>query len=60
MCYIAQWDLGEFEQKGTVHTRWGSKDQLVEAVRVARAHGVDILLDAVLNVCLFLDLFHLH
>ncbi|KAI0029708.1 glycoside hydrolase family 13 protein [Vararia minispora EC-137] len=46
---LNKWDLGEFCQKGTVSTRWGSKDELVEAIRVARENGIDVLLDAVLN-----------
>ncbi|EPT05547.1 hypothetical protein FOMPIDRAFT_132852 [Fomitopsis schrenkii] len=43
------WDLGEFDQKGTVATRWGTREQLLHAVEVARAHGIDVLIDAVLN-----------
>ncbi|KAJ7035075.1 glycoside hydrolase family 13 protein [Mycena alexandri] len=43
------WDLGEFDQKGTVKTRWGTRDELLRACQVANAHGVDILIDAVLN-----------
>ncbi|KAJ7650240.1 glycoside hydrolase family 13 protein [Roridomyces roridus] len=43
------WDLGEFEQKGTVRTRWGTREELLQACRVATEHGVDIIVDAVLN-----------
>lgn len=43
------WDLGEFHQKGTTSTRWGSKDELLEAISVAQQHGIDVLIDAVLN-----------
>ncbi|KAH9917822.1 glycoside hydrolase family 13 protein [Fomitopsis serialis] len=43
------WDLGEFDQKGVVSTRWGTKDQLVHAIEVAKAHGIDVLIDAILN-----------
>ncbi|KAJ7773292.1 glycoside hydrolase family 13 protein [Mycena metata] len=43
------WDLGEFDQKGTVKTRWGTRDELLRACQVATTHGVDILIDAVLN-----------
>ncbi|KAJ3999441.1 glycoside hydrolase family 13 protein [Lentinula boryana] len=43
------WDLGEFDQKGAVATRWGSKEELLSACRVAREHQVDIIIDAVLN-----------
>lgn len=46
-----QWDLGEFDQKGTVATKWGTKDELLKAIATARAHGIDVLIDAVLNVC---------
>ncbi|KAI0303756.1 glycoside hydrolase family 13 protein [Multifurca ochricompacta] len=43
------WDLGEFHQKGTINTRWGSKDELLSAIAVAKQHGIDVLIDAVLN-----------
>ncbi|KAG6873929.1 hypothetical protein C0995_008968 [Termitomyces sp. Mi166 len=43
------WDLGEFEQKGIVETRWGSREELLSACDAARSCGVDILIDAVLN-----------
>ncbi|EJF64974.1 alpha amylase [Dichomitus squalens LYAD-421 SS1] len=43
------WDLGEFYQKGTIATRWGTKEELVRAVAAANAHGIDVLVDAVLN-----------
>ena len=47
---VLQWDLGEFDQKGTVATRWGTKEELIRACSVAREHGVGVLIDAVLNV----------
>ncbi|KAI0749357.1 alpha amylase [Daedaleopsis nitida] len=43
------WDLGEFYQKGTIPTRWGTKEELVRAVAAAKSHGIDVLIDAVLN-----------
>lgn len=46
-----QWDLGEFDQKGTVATRWGAKGELVHAVAAAKRRGIDVIIDAVLNVC---------
>lgn len=46
-----QWDLGEFNQKGAVATRWGSKEELVHAVAVAKRRGIDVIIDAVVNVC---------
>ena len=47
---FAQWDLGEFDQKGSIATRWGTKQELLAASVVAHRHGVDILVDAVVNV----------
>ena len=47
---FAQWDLGEFDQKGTIATRWGTKQELLAASAVAHRYGVDILVDAVVNV----------
>ncbi|KDR76242.1 hypothetical protein GALMADRAFT_247535 [Galerina marginata CBS 339.88] len=43
------WDLGEFDQKGTIKTRWGTREELLQACKVAKEHGIDILIDAVLN-----------
>ncbi|KAF9816657.1 hypothetical protein IEO21_03962 [Rhodonia placenta] len=43
------WDLGEFNQKGTTATRWGTKDELAHAIATARTHGIDVLIDAVMN-----------
>lgn len=43
------WDLGEFNQKGTVATRWGTKEEFLSCIRTAKSHGIHILIDAVLN-----------
>ncbi|KAH8118061.1 alpha amylase [Phellopilus nigrolimitatus] len=43
------WDLGEFEQKGTVTTRWGTKEELLRACSAAKSNGIEIIIDAVLN-----------
>ncbi|KAH6913114.1 alpha amylase [Coprinopsis sp. MPI-PUGE-AT-0042] len=43
------WDLGEFERNGVTKTRWGTREELLSATRAAREHGIDILIDAVLN-----------
>ncbi|EJD48908.1 thermostable alpha-amylase, partial [Auricularia subglabra TFB-10046 SS5] len=43
------WDLGEFDQKGTTRTRWGSKEELLRASSIAADLGINILIDAVLN-----------
>jgi alpha-amylase len=43
------YDLGEFDQKGTRSTKWGSKEDLKHLSEVARREGIAILWDAVLN-----------
>ncbi|MDX2097446.1 MAG: alpha-amylase [Leptolyngbyaceae cyanobacterium bins.59] len=42
-------DLGEFDQKGNVRTKYGTRDQYVTAVKAAQAAGIHIYADAVLN-----------
>ncbi|KAH8920242.1 glycoside hydrolase family 13 protein [Atractiella rhizophila] len=42
-------DLGEFDQKGSVATKWGTKDELVETIRKAKDAGIVCYIDAVLN-----------
>ena len=43
------YDLGEFDQKGTVPTWFGSKAELAELIRAAHAHGLGVIGDLVLN-----------
>ena len=43
------YDLGEFDQKGSVATKWGTKEELVSMADTASRYGVRILFDAVLN-----------
>ncbi|MBW3067915.1 MULTISPECIES: alpha-amylase [unclassified Actinomyces] len=43
------YDLGEFDQKGTVPTKYGTKDEYVAAVAALRATGMEVLADIVLN-----------
>ncbi|KAK1922270.1 putative alpha-amylase [Papiliotrema laurentii] len=43
------WDLGEFDQKGEVRTNWGTKDELVHAIKVAADRGIISYIDAVMN-----------
>ncbi|MFS0728012.1 alpha-amylase [Paenibacillus sp. 1P07SE] len=43
------YDLGEFDQKGTVRTKYGTKEQLLEAVSVCREHGIAVYADLVMN-----------
>lgn len=43
------YDLGEFDQKGSVRTKYGTKDEYVRAVRYARNAGLQVYADIVLN-----------
>jgi alpha-amylase len=42
-------DLGEFDQKGTVRTKYGTKAELVRAVKAVRRAGMQAYADIVLN-----------
>lgn len=43
------YDLGEFNQKGSRATKWGTKEELVELTKLAKELGVGLYWDAVLN-----------
>lgn len=43
------WDLGEFEQKGTIRTKYGTKQELTEAIEELHKYGINVYLDVVLN-----------
>lgn len=43
------YDLGEFNQKGSIETKYGSKDDYVKAVEVFQKNGIEVLSDIVLN-----------
>lgn len=43
------YDLGEFDQKGTVRTKYGTRDQLLAAIKAARKAGLQVYADAVFN-----------
>ncbi|MFM2304872.1 MAG: hypothetical protein RLZZ135_2284 [Cyanobacteriota bacterium] len=42
-------DLGEFDQKGSKATKYGTKDEYVRAIEHAHAAGINIYADVVLN-----------
>ncbi len=42
-------DLGEFDQKGSIPTKYGTKDEYVDAVKTCRANGIQIYADVVFN-----------
>lgn len=43
------YDLGEFDQKGAVKTKYGSKEELLASIRVLHEHGIQVYADVVLN-----------
>lgn len=43
------YDLGEFFQKGTVRTKYGTKDEYLAAIKALQAHNMHVLGDIVLN-----------
>ncbi len=43
------YDLGEFDQKGSVRTKYGTKQEYIDAVNKAHGHGLQIYMDVVLN-----------
>ena len=42
-------DLGEFDQKGSVRTKYGTKDEYIQAIKAAHDHGIQIYADVVFN-----------
>lgn len=43
------WDLGEFDQRGSVCTKYGTRSEYLAAVKAIQAKGVNVLADIVLN-----------
>ncbi len=43
------YDLGEFDQKGGVKTKYGTKAELLEAIKVLHENGIQVYADVVLN-----------
>ena len=43
------YDLGEFNQKGTVRTKYGTKKEYLEAIKAAHDAGLNVYADVVLN-----------
>ena len=43
------YDLGEFDQKGTVRTKYGTKDEYLAAIRAFHQAGIRVFGDIVLN-----------
>ena len=47
-CYDL-YDLGEFNQKGTVRTKYGTKEEYLKAIKTFQKEGVKVYADIVLN-----------
>ena len=45
------YDLGEFDQKGSVKTWFGAKDELQALIATAHDHGMDVIADFVITHC---------
>ncbi|MCH5281394.1 MAG: alpha-amylase [Lachnospiraceae bacterium] len=43
------YDLGEFDQKGTIPTKYGTKEEYIKAVKAMQKAGIEVLGDMVLN-----------
>lgn len=43
------YDFGEFDQKGTIATKYGTREQLERAVKSLHDNGIEVVLDTVLN-----------
>lgn len=43
------YDLGEFDQKETVRTKYGTKEELLEAIKALHDEGIQVYADVVLN-----------
>lgn len=43
------YDLGEFDQKGSIRTKYGTKAEYMQAVKALQAVGIQVIVDIVLN-----------
>jgi alpha-amylase len=43
------YDLGEFNQKGSVRTKYGTKDEYIAAIEALQLEGIQVIADIVLN-----------
>jgi alpha-amylase len=42
-------DLGEFDQKGSIRTKYGTKEEYIKAIKKAQSVGIEIYADVVFN-----------
>lgn len=43
------YDLGEFDQKGSIKTKYGSKDEYLDAIKTLKNNNLKVLADIVFN-----------
>ncbi|TYR80246.1 alpha-amylase [Priestia megaterium] len=43
------YDLGEFQQKGAIRTKYGTKEELHEAISACHEHDISVYVDIVMN-----------
>lgn len=43
------YDLGEFDQKGTIRTKYGTKQELLDAIAACHEHEISVYADVVMN-----------
>lgn len=43
------WDLGEFDQKGSIRTKYGTKDELILCINELHKHKINVYADIVFN-----------
>jgi alpha-amylase len=48
-------DLGEFDQKGSIRTKYGTKEELHELISALQNEGIQVIADVVLNHKAFAD-----
>jgi alpha-amylase len=53
------YDLGEFDQKGSVRTKYGTRDEYLNAIRALHSAGLQIYVDTVFNHRIGCDEFEL-
>ena len=53
------YDLGEFDQKGTIKTKYGSKDEYLNCIQILKQNGIESYADIVLNHKMGADLLQI-
>ena len=43
------YDLGEFDQKGSIKTKYGSKEEYINCIKILKQNGIETYADIVLN-----------